>query len=206
MVHVRPQLVARTCNCWQTYALAGQGFVCICMLQQSPQCCVIGHLCSTCVAATVANAWYQCMPRLLRCPRRYRLVRLVCPVLRLVLSLLGGAPGSAKMVSEALEFCRGQHKLLGRLLKEAAAPGNLVAGLQWSSVLVARWCPPDSQPSRSGAVLCCGARMMRTLYYSYGVQKHKVISRTVHHICTAVLTSRLLMPLANAAAYNCCPA
>lgn len=55
--------------------------------------------------------------------RRYRLVRLVCPVLRLVLSLLGGAPGSAKMVSEALEFCRGQHKLLGRLLKEAAAPG-----------------------------------------------------------------------------------
>jgi hypothetical protein len=56
--------------------------------------------------------------------RRYRLVRLVCPVLRLVLSLLGGAPGSAKMVSEALEFCRGQHKLLGRLLKEAAAPGR----------------------------------------------------------------------------------
>lgn len=58
--------------------------------------------------------------------RRYRLVRLVCPVLRLVLALLGGAPGSAKMVSEALEFCRGQQKLLGRLLKEAAAPGELV--------------------------------------------------------------------------------
>ena len=61
-------------------------------------------------------------------PCRYRLVRLVCPVLRLVLSLLGGAPGSAKMVSEALEFCRGQHKLLGRLLKEAAAPGGPVDG------------------------------------------------------------------------------
>lgn len=112
-------------------------------------------------------------------------MRLVCPVLRLVLSLLGGAPGSAKMVSEALEFCRGQHKLLGRLLKEAAAPGSyLVAGLQWSSVLVLRWCPPDSQPSRSGDVLCCGARMMLS----------------VHHIRTAVLTSRLLMRLANAAA------
>ena len=51
-------------------------------------------------------------------------MRLVCPVLRLVLSLLGGAPGSAKMVAEALEFCRDQHKLLGRLLKEAAAPGG----------------------------------------------------------------------------------
>jgi hypothetical protein len=52
-------------------------------------------------------------------------VRLVSPVLRLVLSLLGGAPGSAKMVTEALEFCRGQHKLLGRLLKEAAAQGRV---------------------------------------------------------------------------------
>jgi hypothetical protein len=57
--------------------------------------------------------------------RRYRLVRLVSPVLRLVLSLLGGAPGSAKMVTEAFEFCRGQHKLLGRLLREATAPGKV---------------------------------------------------------------------------------
>lgn len=51
-------------------------------------------------------------------------MRLVCPVLRLVLSLLGGAPGSSKMIHEALDFCRGQHKLVARLLKEAAAPGT----------------------------------------------------------------------------------
>lgn len=79
------------------------------------------------VALTCLPTYLNTYPSL-AAQHRYRLVRLVCPVLRVVLSLLGGAPGSAKMAAEALDFCRGQHKLLARLLKEAAAPGVWRAG------------------------------------------------------------------------------
>ncbi|KAF8066245.1 NUP205 [Scenedesmus sp. PABB004] len=55
---------------------------------------------------------------------RYRLVHLVCPVLRLVLALLAGAPGSSGLAEQAAAFAASHVDLLARLLQEAAAPGT----------------------------------------------------------------------------------
>ncbi|KAF6258705.1 hypothetical protein COO60DRAFT_1638930 [Scenedesmus sp. NREL 46B-D3] len=55
---------------------------------------------------------------------RYRLVHLVCPVLRLVLALLAGAPGSSGLAEQAAQFTEAHLELLARLLQEAAAPAT----------------------------------------------------------------------------------
>lgn len=55
---------------------------------------------------------------------RYRLVHLVCPVLRLVLALLAGAPGSSGLAEQAAQFTAAHMDLLARLLQEAAAPAT----------------------------------------------------------------------------------
>jgi hypothetical protein len=48
-------------------------------------------------------------------------------VLRLVLALLAGSPGSSKLVQQATAFCTTHRDLLARLLQEAAAPGAMAA-------------------------------------------------------------------------------
>jgi hypothetical protein len=53
-------------------------------------------------------------------------VHLVCPVLRLVLALLAGAPGSSGLAEQAAQFTAAHMDLLARLLQEAAAPGKAV--------------------------------------------------------------------------------
>jgi hypothetical protein len=50
-------------------------------------------------------------------------VHLVCPVLRLVMALLAGAPGSSGLAEQAAQFTAAHMDLLARLLQEAAAPG-----------------------------------------------------------------------------------
>jgi len=54
---------------------------------------------------------------------RYRLVHLVCPVLRLVLALLSGAPGSSGLTQQAATFTVAHQDMLARLLQEVASPG-----------------------------------------------------------------------------------
>jgi hypothetical protein len=55
---------------------------------------------------------------------RYRLVHLVCPVLRLVLALLSGAPGSSGLTrGQAATFTVAHQDMLARLLQEVASPG-----------------------------------------------------------------------------------
>jgi hypothetical protein len=65
-------------------------------------------------------------------------VKLVCPVLRLVLALLAGSPGSSKLVSQAADFCSAHQDLLARLLQEAAAPGACSVCVAWAATQVAR--------------------------------------------------------------------
>lgn len=60
-------------------------------------------------------------------------MHLVCPVLRLVLALLAGAPGSSGLAEQAAQFTAEHMDLLARLLQEAAAPAT------------AAWSPGDEE-------------------------------------------------------------
>jgi hypothetical protein len=57
---------------------------------------------------------------------RYRLVHVVCPVLRLVLALLAGASNNSGLSQQAAAFASAHVDLLARLLQEAAAPGVMM--------------------------------------------------------------------------------
>lgn len=61
-------------------------------------------------------------------------MHLVCPVLRLVLALLAGAPGSSGLAEQAAQFTAAHMDLLARLLQEAAAPGmHMMLDWRWHS-------------------------------------------------------------------------
>lgn len=64
---------------------------------------------------------------------RYRLVHLISPVLRLVLTLLAGAPGSSGLAEQATNFAATHLDMLARLLQEAASQAT------------ASWAPGDEE-------------------------------------------------------------
>lgn len=64
---------------------------------------------------------------------RYRLVHLISPVLRLVLTLLAGTPGSSGLAEQATNFAAAHLDMLARILQEAASPATAV------------WAPGDEE-------------------------------------------------------------